>query len=1003
MTYKPDYRWLIDWDGDGSYSNPHSDVTDFLRQWSIVYGGTYEADASRVVFRPASGSLIFSENGAIYDPTNTSFVESLTLTDPGDSYSSAPEVAIRGDGSGATATAEISGGEVTSLTLDNGGSGYTWAEVDIEGGAEATATIGPGPILRASYLRRRNQCRLVIDGDVEWEGTAIHKGRSVANGVVQVSFELDSKHANKHQEDTAINHDARTTVRDFVSRVTSETGVPIAIDSDQPIGVVAFDGRFPSLMNTLADYACGYFIETSTGDVVYRNYADAEMISVGAGLGLEYEPSADNFFYGDQPGHVRNKLVVTGSFWDTDLDNVQGLAETTLEIPSGESRVVTFDFDERSSTRPARAVAYVVQRAVRGGDTVTPTPALSYEEASTTNYSITTEVTAEDYGGDPIDFTIQVRGNIARLVSTDEREITIEAYESQSVYGERETRFPPWFTSDFAGLYEYTLPFMYHLAAAPRYVRIQYTPWQDTQGRSRVITHFMKPGLRAQSVVNDPVLGLKTIDYMVLSTRITGGLNIRPTHTFTGYEIFQPEIPEAHIELRGVSYEVAVVEVGIISGVTDGDIHLRYRASGETAWETVDALTLENRTAEFGLEGLTSGAEYEVQVARNDMFTEVIAETSFETLMEIPDSLRLATVTVEGTEITAFDEQETVANYDYTTYLSEPTVTVQATAMDEDSTVTLSPDTAIPVVDRGSYHWRIIVINVDGDQQAYDLYVHTTTTHLLDFNTLSAAGNTNPRAITLDQTANRVWVHNRTRHNVHVIHAYVLDTGEHMANEKLTLNTTLSSAAVFQDAQGLCAISPQVTLFAAPTVGWYLFDRFSGLWIGGTPPLYPPVIAGPPVDGITRAAPSGCDYIDGSYYGLIAFNFSSLTARTGDDIEVVRVPVNAVGTFGTPSKASFTNETLGIVGGRCTGWAMESPTSAWTCRLNDNRMRKLKLENDLWVYDDARPENSISLTDENSHPTNIALVDRRLLVVDSIDDKIYVYDTESGEYVGGGS
>ena len=80
-------------------------------------------------------------------------VKSITVTNGGSGYTSAPTVYIQGDGTGARASATINGsGEVDSVTIDseNGetfeGLGYTFAFVQFEGGggegAEAIVTLG---------------------------------------------------------------------------------------------------------------------------------------------------------------------------------------------------------------------------------------------------------------------------------------------------------------------------------------------------------------------------------------------------------------------------------------------------------------------------------------------------------------------------------------------------------------------------------------------------------------------------------------------------------------------------------------------------------------------------------------------------------------------------------------------------------------------------------------------------------------------------------------------
>jgi hypothetical protein len=69
-------------------------------------------------------------------------VDTILVTSAGTGYSSAPSVAITGDGTGATATAtiDIGSGAVTAITITNAGTGYTFANIGISGGGGASAT-----------------------------------------------------------------------------------------------------------------------------------------------------------------------------------------------------------------------------------------------------------------------------------------------------------------------------------------------------------------------------------------------------------------------------------------------------------------------------------------------------------------------------------------------------------------------------------------------------------------------------------------------------------------------------------------------------------------------------------------------------------------------------------------------------------------------------------------------------------------------------------------------
>ena len=84
-----------------------------------------------------SGDPEFDVNGEI---------DTITLTNTGSSYETAPTVIINGDGVGAVATASVSGGEVTNISLTNSGSGYSFAYITFSGGggtgAAASVSLG---------------------------------------------------------------------------------------------------------------------------------------------------------------------------------------------------------------------------------------------------------------------------------------------------------------------------------------------------------------------------------------------------------------------------------------------------------------------------------------------------------------------------------------------------------------------------------------------------------------------------------------------------------------------------------------------------------------------------------------------------------------------------------------------------------------------------------------------------------------------------------------------
>ena len=74
-------------------------------------------------------------------------INNIIVTNGGSGYSSAPTVTIAGDGTGAEATATVSGGAVTAINITAAGTGYSYVTVSMSGGAgsnaAATAMVSP--------------------------------------------------------------------------------------------------------------------------------------------------------------------------------------------------------------------------------------------------------------------------------------------------------------------------------------------------------------------------------------------------------------------------------------------------------------------------------------------------------------------------------------------------------------------------------------------------------------------------------------------------------------------------------------------------------------------------------------------------------------------------------------------------------------------------------------------------------------------------------------------
>ena len=103
-------------------------------KWKYLYTMTTE-DVSN--FLTTNWAPVYNTDNSLYLSTG---IYSIPVIGVGSGYLSTPTISITGDGSGATATAVISGGQLIRIDITSPGSGYTWANVTVVGSSTITAT-----------------------------------------------------------------------------------------------------------------------------------------------------------------------------------------------------------------------------------------------------------------------------------------------------------------------------------------------------------------------------------------------------------------------------------------------------------------------------------------------------------------------------------------------------------------------------------------------------------------------------------------------------------------------------------------------------------------------------------------------------------------------------------------------------------------------------------------------------------------------------------------------
>lgn len=115
-------------------------------------------------------------NGNLYEnvkieesPLVFNTLESIQIINGGSGYSSIPTITIYGDGTGATATADVTNGQITGITITSVGLNYTQAVATVSGGSGTGAIISP--ILTGNTVKLRsyyynNNVKTVVQDDI---------------------------------------------------------------------------------------------------------------------------------------------------------------------------------------------------------------------------------------------------------------------------------------------------------------------------------------------------------------------------------------------------------------------------------------------------------------------------------------------------------------------------------------------------------------------------------------------------------------------------------------------------------------------------------------------------------------------------------------------------------------------------------------------------------------------------------------------------------------------
>jgi len=100
-------------------------------QGKIATEGVNFEGTGNFKFALVDGGTALSQRATVTAVIAFGFVVNASIDNPGSGYTDVPEVIITGDGTGAIAHAEIQGGAVSAIVIENAGSGYTTANFQV--------------------------------------------------------------------------------------------------------------------------------------------------------------------------------------------------------------------------------------------------------------------------------------------------------------------------------------------------------------------------------------------------------------------------------------------------------------------------------------------------------------------------------------------------------------------------------------------------------------------------------------------------------------------------------------------------------------------------------------------------------------------------------------------------------------------------------------------------------------------------------------------------------
>ena len=414
-------------------------------------------------------------------------------------------------------------------------------------------------------LRRRNPCRLLLDGEVAWEGLASYNSRRGDDETGVLLFSLEGKYARKLLLGRRVMNTGGGDCASLAQRYTNLSGIPLEARSDNPVGLVYYQGTWLDWLEHFGRYAGGWCLENQSGDWKFLEFASTPNLPLAATLGLEYEPDGRSVTHGERVGWVRNYAECVAQYWAADQEET---ALATKERSLGRLQRVTIPlvFERSASQQPLGWTRFEVS----------PSDIAFVFTSSTqdvANASVT--VLSRGYAAvPPQKIRITGYGRANRRKTTDPEKVTITEFDTQDVYERQELRLPPWFPSDFNNLGSHFKPWLRNLSQPAEALQVTYDNRQLTRSQANTLRRSVVPG-NAVDVTIALDGRIQTKPLAILGVRLSGNRH-GGTRTVSG--IVRRELPPAPLAVnsRLVTDQSAVVQAYVQSPALE-PLYMRIR------------------------------------------------------------------------------------------------------------------------------------------------------------------------------------------------------------------------------------------------------------------------------------------------------------------------------------------------------------------------------------------------------------------------------------------